>query len=142
MGFSALHASLLFSFRAVCIITSYIYVVSGGRLRGTAFDFEHLFSNSVCGRPLHGEYPLRSVALPRMYAYIVRSRLYVPACVRTYSRLFTRSKLRARGRRAAFECSPCRLHVVFIRLREPGSWTQRLRKGVTKLCLALGILLH
>ena len=59
--------------------------------------------------------------------------------MRTYSRLFTRSKLRARGRRAAFECSPCRLHVVFIRLREPGSWTQRLRKCVTKRCLALGI---
>ena len=31
------------------------------------------------------------------------------------------------------------IHVVFIRLREPGSWTQRLRKGVTKRCLALGI---
>ena len=40
-------------------------------LRGTAFDFEHLFSNSVYGHPLHGEYPLRSVALitlPCMYA--------------------------------------------------------------------------
>ena len=33
----------------------------------------------------------------------------------------------------------CRLHVVFIRLREPGSWTQKLKKGVTKRCLALGI---
>ena len=50
------------------------YIVAGaykGKERGTAFDFEHLFNNSVYGHPLHGEYPLRSVALitlPRMYA--------------------------------------------------------------------------
>ena len=49
---------------------------------------------------------------------------------------------RQAARRAAFECTPCRFHVVFIRLREPGAWTQRLRKGVTKRCLALGIRLH
>ena len=49
-------------------------------LRGTAFDFEHLFSNSVYGHPLHGEYPLRSDNTSA-YVRVVRSRLYVRAYV-------------------------------------------------------------
>ena len=83
--------------------------------------------------------PYMDILCTGKYHNIIRevSRLYV-----TCSRLFTPSKLRARGRREAFECSPCRLHVVIIRLREPGSWTQRLRKGVTKRCLALEIWLR
>ena len=47
--------------------------------------------------------------------------------------------MRARGQAGCLRMQSCRLHVVFIRLRVPGSWTQRLKKGVTKRCLALGI---
>ena len=60
-----------------------------GRSGGTACDFEHLFSNSVYGHPLHREYPLRSVVvitLPRMNVYIVRS-------VRAYIRIVDYSRV-------------------------------------------------
>ena len=49
-------------------------------LRGTAFDFEHLFSNSVYGQPLHG---IAKCCFDNTSAYVrvVRSRLYVRAYV-------------------------------------------------------------
>ena len=90
-------------------------------LRGTAFDFEHLFSMDIL-----------CTAIARCccdntsaYVRIVCS----SACVRIVD--YSASCEGERSWNA--------LHVVFIRLREPGSWMQRLRKGVTKRCLALGM---
>ena len=57
----------------------------------------------------------------------------------TYGRLFTRGDGPSCEREAGERPSNAVIGDSTSSVREPSCWTQRLRKGVTKRCLALGI---